>query len=201
MCTQGGGASTEKICQFSDPFLPEQYVINCVELKEENVPADKAEVPFSLSSVWMNVVCSSLENHADVSCVFHIMTCVHGLCKGLNNNAGEVVRMYLTVCIAKCLGLLIGHVRVDRVVVFGIGGVRLCCIVFLMNRGSMAWAARFASCHIAQFVLEVHDIVGINCLGGWVRSTSRAPCGRRHLGDEGVEHCHNRALGCRGSHC
>src|SRR5216683_5737178 len=148
MCTQGVGATTEKIGQFSDPFVPRQYVTNCIELKEENVLADKAEVPFSLSSVWMNVVPSSLENRVEVSCAFHVMTCMHGLCKGLNNNAGEVVQTYLMVCIAECLGLLIGNVRIDRVVIFSIGGVRLCCIVFLINWGSMAWAARFASCCI-----------------------------------------------------
>jgi hypothetical protein len=133
MYTQGGCATTEKIGQFSDPFVPEQYVTNCVKLKEESIPADKAEVPFSLSSVWMNVVLSYLKNHVDVGCMFHIMTCVHGLCKGLNNNAGEVLWTYLTVCITKCLGLLIGNVRIDRVIIFGIGGVRLYYIVFLMN--------------------------------------------------------------------
>jgi hypothetical protein len=31
-------------------------VTNCAEVKEENEPADKAEVPFALSFVQMNVV-------------------------------------------------------------------------------------------------------------------------------------------------
>jgi hypothetical protein len=61
-------------------------------IREKNVLAHKAEVPFSLSFVWMNVICSSLENCADVVSAFHVMTCVHGLCKRLDNNtvlAGE----------------------------------------------------------------------------------------------------------------
>jgi hypothetical protein len=197
MCTQGGGASAEKTGRFSDPFSPRQYVsnvTNCIKLKQENVPADKAELPFSLSPVWMNVVCGSLENRADVGCAFRDMTWMHGLCRGSNNNAGEGVRTYLTVCIAECPGLLIGNVRVDGVFVFGISGVGFCCIIFLANWGSIAWVARFASCCVAWFALVVHDIVGIDRLGGRARSTSRAPCSRLHCSDERVKCRRNLAL-------
>ena len=104
------------------------------------------------------------------------------------------MQTYLTVCIAKCPGLLIGNVRIHRVFVFGIGGVGLCCIVFLANWGSMVWVARFASCCVTWFVLVVHDIVGIDRLGGRARSTSGAPCGRRRFGDERVKRRRDLAL-------
>ena len=123
---QGGGASAEKTGRFSNHFSPRQYITNCIKLNQENVPADKADVLFSLSPVWMNVVCGSLENHADVGCAFHNMTWMHGLCRGSNNNVGEGVWTYLMVCIAKCPGLLIGNVRVDGVfVLVGLGSVAL----------------------------------------------------------------------------
>jgi hypothetical protein len=73
MCTQGGGASAEKIGRLSDPFFPGKYVTNCIELNEENILADKAEMPFKLSFVWMIVVHSFLENREDVGCAFRVL--------------------------------------------------------------------------------------------------------------------------------
>ena len=78
MCTQGGGASTEKIRRLPDAFVPGQYVTNHIDIKEENEPADNAEVPIALSFVRMNVVCGSHENRADVGCAFHATLRVHG---------------------------------------------------------------------------------------------------------------------------
>ena len=52
---------------------------NVSNLRKKDEPADKAEVPFSLSPVWMNVVRSSLENHVDFVYAFHVMTCMLGL--------------------------------------------------------------------------------------------------------------------------
>ena len=68
MSTQGGGASTERICRLPDPLLPGQNVTKCVKAKGENLPADNTEVPLRPPSGWMNIVCSSLENHMDVGC-------------------------------------------------------------------------------------------------------------------------------------
>ena len=56
MCSQSGGASTKEIRCLPDAFVPGKSVTNCAEVKEENEPADKAEVPFALSFVWMNAV-------------------------------------------------------------------------------------------------------------------------------------------------
>ena len=78
---QGGGPSTKEIGCLPDPFVPGQYVTNCIGLKEENKPADKAEVPICLSFIQMNVVPSSYENCGDVSGVFHIALYVYSLCK------------------------------------------------------------------------------------------------------------------------
>jgi hypothetical protein len=87
MCMQGGGASTKKICCLPDAFVPGQYVTNHIDIKEENEPADKAEVPIALSFVRMNVVCGSHENHEDVSCAFHATLYVHGLCRVSNKKS------------------------------------------------------------------------------------------------------------------
>lgn len=202
MRTQGGGATAEEIGRFSDPILPGQYVTNCVERRnKENILADKAEMPIKLSFVRMNVVCRFHENRQNVGCAFMLLLWVHGLCKGSNRsniNAGEVVQTYLTVCITQRLDLLIGNVMIDGIVVFGIRGVRLHCIVFLTNWGSMAWAGRLASRCIAWFALEVHDVVGIDRLGRWARSARRASCGRRHFCD-GVKRGRGLALNRRGS--
>jgi hypothetical protein len=95
---------------------------------------------------------------------------------------------YLSVCIAECLGLLIGSIRINRFVVFSIREVRLYGLIFLMIWGSIARVTRrFLSCWVAWFALEGHDVIGINCLGRWARSMSRSSHSRRHLGDEGVE--------------
>ncbi len=205
MCTQGGGASTEKICRWPDAFVPGQYVTNRIDIKEENEPADKAEVPIALSSVRMNVVGGSHENREDVSCAFHATLRVHGLCRVSNKKVGGLACTYLTVCITECLGLLIHSIRIDRILVVNIGGVGLCGLIFLMVQGSMARAARrFASCLFAWFALEGHDVVRIDGLGRRARSTSRSMCGRRSFGDKGVKHgCGNLALalGRRESHC
>jgi len=56
MCLQSGGASTKEILCLPNAFVPGKSVTNCAEVKEENKPADKAEVPFALSFVQMNVV-------------------------------------------------------------------------------------------------------------------------------------------------
>ena len=112
---------------------------------------------------------------------------------------------YLTVCIAECLGLLIGNVWVDRIAAFGIGGARLCGPIFLMLRGSLASAATWVgSFCVAQFVLEGHDIVRIDHLHRWVRSTSRSTCSRRDFADERVKCCRGNsklALDHRGCRC
>ena len=100
------------------------------------------------------------------------------------------MRTYLTVCITERLGLLIGCVSIDRIVVFTIRirGIRLCGLVFLMIWGSMARAARrFASSCIAGFALEGHNVVRIDRLGRRARSTSRSAHGRRYFSDKGVE--------------
>jgi hypothetical protein len=101
------------------------------------------------------------------------------------------------VCITKCLGLLICGIRIDRIVVFTISSVRLCGLVNLMIWGSMVRAARwFIRCGIAWFALEGHNVIGVNCLGGWARSASRSTCSR-DFGNEGVERHHrNLGLGC-----
>jgi len=135
MSMQAGDASSKKIGHFPDPFVPGQYVTKQVELKDKNVPADKAEVPIScLSCVWMNVTCSFLENCEDVSRVFVLASglLAHGLCNASNKDLGGAVHTYLTVCIAKCLGLPIGNVWVNRIAIFSIGRVRLCGLVFFM---------------------------------------------------------------------
>ena len=85
MSTQGGGASTEKICRLPDPFLPGQNVKR-VKVKGENLPADNTEVPLGPPSGRMNIVCSSLENHMDVGCAVPFRLRVHDLCKVSNKN-------------------------------------------------------------------------------------------------------------------
>ena len=80
---------------------------------------------------------------------------------------------YLVVCITKHLGLLIGCIRIDQVIVYTIGGIRLCGLVFLIIQGRVARVARrFASCCIACFALVGHNVVRINHLGRRARSTS-----------------------------
>ncbi len=200
---EGGGASTEKIGCLPDPFVSRQYVTKCIDFREETKPADKAEVPTCLFYVWMNVVFSSCENCEDVSCAFHIMVCVHGLCKALDKKVEGVVCTYLTVCITKCLGLLVGSVQINRIVVISIGEFRLCGLVFLMIRGIMARTARrLGCCCITWFALEGHDIIGIDGLGRQPRSMRRSTCGRRNFGDKGVEcSCRNMVLCHQGSCC
>jgi len=115
-----------------------------------------------------------------------------------DKKGGVVWRTYLTVCITKRLGLLIGSDWINRiVVVFRIGEVRLCGLVFLTIWGNMMRAARwFGHCCITWFALEGHDVIGIDCPGRWVRSTSRSTGGRRDFGDKGVKCCHrNLELG------
>ncbi len=132
MSMEGGGASTEKIGHLPDPFVPGQYVTKHIDFREETELADKAEVPTCLSCVQINVVFSSCENHEDVGCAFHIMVCVYGLCKVSDKKVGGVVCTYLMVCITKCLGLLVGSVQIDRIVVISISEFRLCGLIFLM---------------------------------------------------------------------
>ena len=97
----------------------------------------------------MNIIYSLQENRVDVSCVFHIRLCVHNLCQ-VSDKKGEVVQCtYLTVCITKCLGLLIGSDQIDRIVIFRIGEVRLCGHVFLTIQGNMLRAASWFGHHCA----------------------------------------------------
>jgi len=86
MSTQGGGASTEKICRLPDPFLPGQNVTKRVKVKGENLPADNTEVPLGPPSGRMNIVRSSLENRMDVGCAVPFRLHVHDLCKVSNKN-------------------------------------------------------------------------------------------------------------------
>jgi len=135
--------------------------------------------------------------------MLHVVSMAFAECQ--IKKVGGLAHTYLMVCITECLGLLIRSVRIDRILVVKIGGVRLCGLIFLVVRGSMVrLARRFASCLVAWFALEGHDVVGINGLGRRARSMSRSMCGRRCFGDKGVEHGRGNlvlALGHRGSHC
>jgi len=95
------------------------------------------------------------------------------------------------VSIAKGLRLLIGNFRIDQIVVlniFGVSGLRLCGLVFLVLRGSLAGTARWiCTCGIAQFTFLGHDIVGIGHFCRRTRCASRSTCGQRDLGNEGIE--------------
>lgn len=116
-----------------------------------------------LSCVRINVLRGFQENSTDVGCAFFLGLWFHGPCKASNRNPGGAVHMYLTISIAECLHLLIGNTWVDRVLVFGVSGARLCGLVFLVLRGSLAGAARrIGSCIIAQFMLVGHGLVGID---------------------------------------
>jgi hypothetical protein len=116
----------------------------------------------------------------------------------VSDKKGEVVQCtYLTDCITKCLGLLIGSDQIDRIVIFRIGEVRLCGHVFLTIQGNILRAASwFGHRCITWFALEGHDIIGINCPGRQVRSMSRSIGGRRDFGDKGVERCHGNLVLC-----
>jgi len=110
---------------------------------------------------------------------------------------------YLTVCITKCLGLLVGSIWIDRIVVISISEFRFCGLVFLTIGGIMVrMARRLGHCCNTWFVLEGHEVIGIDGLGRWLRSMSRSMCSRRNLGEEGVKHSHrNMVPRCRGSCC
>ena len=109
---------------------------------------------------------------------------------------------YLTVGITKCLGLLVGSVRIDRIVVISIGEFRF-CLVFLTIRGIMVRTARrLGHCCNTWFALEGHEVIGIDGLGRRPRSTSRSTCSRRNLGEERVKRSRrNMVLRCQGSCC
>jgi hypothetical protein len=196
---QSGGASTKEICCLRDAFLPGQTVTNRAELKEENVPADKADVPFALSFVWMIIICHFLENHEDIGCAFRISLRIHGLYRVSDKPVGGVVRTYLSVCITERFRLLIGSARINRILAFSICEARLCGLIWLMLRGSVARTARrFGSCCVAWFALEGHDVIWINSLGRRARSAGRSTSRRRDFGDERVERGRrDLALSCR----
>jgi hypothetical protein len=90
MSTQGGGASTEKVCCLCDPFLSGKNVTTCVKVKGENLPTDKTEEPLGPSSGWIYIVHSSLENCMDVGCTVHFRLHVHNLCKVSKKNKKEL---------------------------------------------------------------------------------------------------------------
>src|SRR5216683_1271078 len=99
-------------------------------------------------------------------CMLRFMCMAFAKCQIKMLESG-VACTYIMVCITKCLGLLIHSVRIDRIVIFTIGKVRLCGLVDLMIWGSMVRAARwFVRCWIAWFALEGHNIIGVNRLGG-----------------------------------
>ena len=109
---------------------------------------------------------------------------------------------YLTVSIAKCLCLLIGNFWINRIIVlkvFSVGGLRLCGLVFLVLRGSLAGTARWiCTCGIARFMFQGHDIVGIGHFCRQTRCASRSMCGWRDLGNKGIKgRCGKLALICR----
>jgi len=100
------------------------------------------------------------------------------------------------VSIDKCLHLLICNFWIDQIIVlnvFGIGGLGLCGLVFLVLRGSLAGTARWiCTCRIAQFIFQGHDIVGISHFCRWTRYASRSTCGQRDLGNKGIQGCHRK---------
>jgi len=101
------------------------------------------------------------------------------------------VYTYLTVSIAKCLRLLIGNFWINRIVVlkvFGVSGLGLCGLVFLVLGGSLAGTARWiCTCGIARFTFQGHDIVGIGHFCRQTRCASRSTCGQRDLGNKGIK--------------
>ena len=113
---------------------------------------------------------------------------------------------YLMVSIAKCLRLLIGNFWINRIIVlkvFGVGGLGLCGLVFLVLGGSLAGMARWiCTCGIARFMFQGHDIVGIGHFCRRTRCASRSTCGQRDLGNKGIKGRRRKlALIRQGCHC
>ena len=112
-------------------FLNDILLMLHVEIWRENVPADQAVVPGKLRSRFrIGLVCTFRKNRVDVGSAFILLLCAHGLqIKASMNELGGEIQTYLTICIAKCLDLLISFAWINGIVLFCIGGVGVMTLV------------------------------------------------------------------------